>query len=73
MDVFMSPQIKVIIENDENGYYASCPRLEGCQTQGDTLDEVMANMKEAIGLYLETLSDEERRKRLEPRDPDDVG
>jgi predicted RNase H-like HicB family nuclease len=30
------------------GYYAHCSELEGCQTQGDSLEEVMANIKEAI-------------------------
>jgi predicted RNase H-like HicB family nuclease len=55
----MSFKVNVIIEKDEYGYYAYCPALEGCQTQGDTLEEVLANIKEAIELYLETLSEEE--------------
>jgi predicted RNase H-like HicB family nuclease len=38
--------------------FAYCPELQGCQTQGDTLEEVMSNIKEAIELYLETLSEE---------------
>jgi len=54
----MSYKISVI-EKDEYGYYAYAPDLEGCQTQGETIDEVMANIKEAIELYLETLSEEE--------------
>ncbi|QWK20713.1 MAG: type II toxin-antitoxin system HicB family antitoxin [Hydrogenobacter thermophilus] len=49
------------MEKDEHGYYAYCPELEGCQTQGDTLEEVLENVKEAIELYLETLSEEERK------------
>ena len=55
----MSQKVSVVIEKDEYGYYAYCPELEGCHTQGDSIDEVMANMKEAIELYLETLSEEE--------------
>lgn len=55
----MSYKVSVIIEKDEHGYYAYCPELEGCQTQGDSIDEVMANIKEAIELYIETLSKEE--------------
>lgn len=47
------------MEKDESGYYAYCPELEGCQTQGDSLDEVLNNIKEAIELYLETLSKDE--------------
>jgi predicted RNase H-like HicB family nuclease len=55
----MSQKVSVVIEKDGYGYYAYCPELEGCQTQGDSIDEVMANIKEAIELYLETLSEEE--------------
>ncbi|MDP2362397.1 MAG: type II toxin-antitoxin system HicB family antitoxin [Ignavibacteria bacterium] len=52
----MAKRLNIIIEKDKFGYYAYCPDLEGCQTQGDTLDEVTENIKEAIELYLETLS-----------------
>jgi predicted RNase H-like HicB family nuclease len=55
----MSQKVSVVIEKDEHGYYAYCPELEGCQTQGDSIEEVMVNIKEAIELYLETLSEEE--------------
>ncbi len=57
----MNCKVSIVIEKDKYGYYAYCPELEGCQTQGDSLDEVMANIKEAIELYLETLSDDDRR------------
>lgn len=56
----MSKRLNIIIEKDEFGYYAYCPDLEGCQTQGDTLDEVSENIKEAIELYLETLTEQEK-------------
>jgi len=56
----MSYKISIVIEKDEYGYYAYCPELEGCQTQGDSLDDVLANIKEAIELYLETLSIDEK-------------
>jgi len=55
----MSYKVSVIIEKDEFGYYAYCPELEGCQSQGDTFEEVLANMKEAIELYLETMLENE--------------
>jgi predicted RNase H-like HicB family nuclease len=54
-------QVSVIIEKDEDGYYAYCPQLEGCQSQGDSLEEVQENIKEAIELYLSTLSQEEKQ------------
>jgi predicted RNase H-like HicB family nuclease len=41
----------VVIERDEDGMYvAEVPDLKGCYTQGTTLDEVMANIKEVISL-----------------------
>lgn len=49
----------VILEKEEDGgYHAFCPTLKGCHSQGDTLEEVMANIKEAIELYLESLREE---------------
>jgi len=60
----MSYKVNVVIEKDDYGYYAYCPELEGCQTQGDTLEEVITNIKEAIELYLETLSPDEVKELL---------
>ncbi len=60
----MSYKVSIVIEKDEHGYYAYCPELEGCQSQGDSLEEIMANIKEAIELYLETLSEEEIKESL---------
>jgi predicted RNase H-like HicB family nuclease len=48
----MSYQVRVVIEKDEHGY----PKLKGCQTQGGSLEEVKANIREAVELYVETLS-----------------
>ena len=60
----MSYKVGVVIQKDEHGYYAFSPELEGCQTQGDTFEEAMANIKEAVELYLETLSEDERKEVL---------
>jgi predicted RNase H-like HicB family nuclease len=60
----VSYQISVVIEKDEYGYYAYSPELKGCQTQGDSLEEVKVNIQEAVELYLETLSQEERQEVL---------
>ena len=49
-----------MIEKDEHGFYAWCPELKGCQSQGNTLEQTIANIKEAIELCLETLPDDER-------------
>lgn len=58
-DFAMSHKVSIVIEKDENGYYAFCPNLEGCHSQGDTFEEAMENIKEAIELYIETLSEDE--------------
>jgi predicted RNase H-like HicB family nuclease len=49
-------KVSVVIERDENGYYAFSPELEGCQSQGDTFEEALSNIREAVELYFETLS-----------------
>jgi predicted RNase H-like HicB family nuclease len=56
----MARKATVLIEKDEHGFYAWCPELKGCQSQGLTLEAVMANIKEAVELYLETLPADER-------------
>ena len=56
----MTRKASVVIEKDEHGFYAWCPELKGCHSQGDTLEEALANIREAIELYLETLTEEER-------------
>ncbi len=57
----------LIMEDEEGGYVAYAPGLPGCQTQGETLDEVVRNAKEAIELYLQTLSGEELSELLGSR------
>jgi predicted RNase H-like HicB family nuclease len=56
----MARKASVIIEKDQRGFYAWCPELKGCQSQGDSLEEAINNIKEAIELYLETLPEDER-------------
>lgn len=49
-------KLKVIVhEAEEGGYWAEVPALPGCFTQGETKDELMRNVQEAIELYLESL------------------
>lgn len=46
----------VIIEEDERGgYVIVCPASEGCYSQGDTVEEALANIRGAIELCLEEL------------------
>ena len=43
-------------EDTEGGYVAFVPALPGCHTQGENLEEAESNVKEAIGLYIESLA-----------------
>ena len=45
--------LPVIIESDQDGYFVSCPALQGCYSQGETYEEAMANIKNAIRLHVE--------------------
>lgn len=45
-----------IIKGDKDGYYAYCPELKGCQTQGDSIEEALANLREAMELFVKTLN-----------------
>lgn len=52
----MSGKLKVILEKEpEGGYSAHVPSLPGCASQGETVEEALANIREAIELYLESL------------------
>lgn len=57
----------VVLEDESGGYIAVVPELPGCHTQGDSLDELIRNVREAIELYLDTLSEEERKELLSRR------
>lgn len=46
-------RFSVVIEHDPDGYVAFCPELQGCYTQGDSYEEVMANVRDAIRLHVE--------------------
>lgn len=53
-------QFPVLVEKDEEGFFVvECPLLQGCYTQGKTLEEALKNIREVIELCLE----EERRGR----------
>ncbi|MEM1167636.1 MAG: type II toxin-antitoxin system HicB family antitoxin [Cyanobacteria bacterium P01_H01_bin.35] len=51
--------IKVVLEaSEESGYTVYVPSLPGCISQGETIEEAMTNIQEAIELYLEPIEDE---------------
>jgi len=45
-------KVSVVVEKDEDGYFAYCPELQGCYTQGDTYEEVLENIKDVIRLHI---------------------
>jgi predicted RNase H-like HicB family nuclease len=49
----MIREVSVLIEKDEHGFYAWCPELKGCQSQGTTNEDALANIREEIELYLD--------------------
>ena len=52
-------QMKVVVVKDRDGYYALAPELKGCQVNGDTLDEVLANLRQVVEDWFWTLDDEQ--------------
>ncbi len=53
---------KVILEKDPKcGNGVVCPSFQGCYSQGDTIEEALENIKEAIELCIEDLKSEEKR------------
>jgi len=48
----------IIHQAEEGGYWVEVPALSGCYSQGETIEEAMKNVKEAIELHLEDLKEE---------------
>ncbi len=59
----MIRQLTAIIEKEDGMYVALCPEVD-VASQGETVDEARANLKEALELFFETASPEEVRSRL---------
>ena len=52
-------KLKIILElSEEGGYTVYVPSLPGCISEGDTKEEALKNIKEAIELYLEPVEDD---------------
>ena len=48
-----SYRFSVVVEKDKEGYFVFCPELQGCYSQGDTYEEALGNIRDAIHLHLE--------------------
>ncbi len=52
----MNKRYTVLFEvQSDGGYHAVCPALPGCHSEGDTLEEATANIREAMEAYLESM------------------
>jgi predicted RNase H-like HicB family nuclease len=67
-------KIVIVLDgNEKEGYTATCPLLPGCISEGDTKEQAIDNIKEAIKLYLRAVSKEhlllakEKAHKLESR------
>ena len=62
-------QFPVLVELDEDGYYVvECPIFSGCYTQGKTLDQALANIREVIDLCLAEKDNQARLKDYHPKE-----
>ena len=55
-------QYNVVMVESEEGFAVSCPALPGCHSQGATHDEALANIREAIQLWLEVAEEDAERE-----------
>lgn len=59
-------KLEVVIEQDETGYFAAeVPAFPGCVSQGKTLAEAKANIKEAIAGWLTVMNEKTKRRHAE--------
>ena len=46
-------KVSVLVEKDKTGYFVYCPELQGCYSQGETYEEAIGNIRDAIKLHIE--------------------
>jgi predicted RNase H-like HicB family nuclease len=46
-------RLPIVVESDGDGYFVFCPALQGCYSQGETYQEAVVNIKDAIRLHIE--------------------
>lgn len=54
----------VVVHQSEYGYDVHCPILPGCNSQGDTIEDALENMKDAIVTYLEMVAEETKDEQV---------
>jgi predicted RNase H-like HicB family nuclease len=54
-------KLEIVLEQEDDGTYSvHCPALKGCHSQGETREDALINIKEAIQLYLEVANEKAR-------------
>lgn len=54
-------KLEIVLEQEDDGTYSvHCPALKGCHSQGETREEALNNIQEAIQLYLEVANEKAR-------------
>jgi predicted RNase H-like HicB family nuclease len=53
MGAMKNYRLSIVIEKDADGYYVFCPELQGCYSQGETYEEAVNNIRDAIKLHIE--------------------
>ena len=51
-------RFKVVLEPSDEGFTVYVPSLPGCISEGETIEEALVNIREAIKLYLEPVEDD---------------
>lgn len=56
MNVAVTYRYTIIVDREPaGGFHAYCPALKGCHSQGETVDEAVENIREAVEVYLESV------------------
>ena len=55
---------RVVVNESEYGFDVHCPARPGCNSQGDTLEEALENIKDAIHTYLDMVAEETKDKKV---------
>ena len=58
MMINLDMKYTVVVNESEYGFDVHCPALPGCHSQGDTLEEAIENIKDAIKTYLQMVAEE---------------
>jgi len=56
-----SYRFTVVVEQDDDGYFAFCPELQGCYTQGTSFEDALKNIEDAIHLHIEDRLEKKER------------